>query len=143
MTNPKLGTASNNSQMHYSIGALIKRGNKYLLIDRVKPPPGYAGIAGHIDEGEEATQALNREVMEETGLKVERQKLLYEEEILWNWCRRGVNVHYWYLFDCEVSGEVKQNFDEEKSIGWYFAGQIRKLKLEEVWEYWFRKLKII
>lgn len=38
--------------MHYSAGALIRRGDKYLLIDRAKPPFERAGVAGHIDEGE-------------------------------------------------------------------------------------------
>jgi 8-oxo-dGTP pyrophosphatase MutT (NUDIX family) len=143
MTKPKSGTASDNSQMHYSVGALIKKDGKYLLIDRIKPPLGYAGIAGHVDENEDQAQSLKREVMEETGLKVEGQKLLYEEELLWNPCRRGTKCHYWYLFACDVSGEIKQNFEEEKSIGWYSSDQIKKLELEEVWKYWFKKLKVI
>jgi ADP-ribose pyrophosphatase YjhB (NUDIX family) len=143
MANPKLGIASNNSQMHYSVGALIKRNDKYLLIDRMKPPLGYAGIAGHIDENENAVQSLNREVMEETGLKVESKKLLYEEELIWNWCRRGIKCHYWYLFACDVSGQLEQNVSEVKSIGWYSTDQIKKLKLEEVWQYWFKKSGVI
>ena len=52
MTTPKQGRAKNGQPMHYSVGALIKKEDKYLLIDRVKPPLGFAGLAGHIDEGE-------------------------------------------------------------------------------------------
>jgi ADP-ribose pyrophosphatase YjhB (NUDIX family) len=129
--------------MHYSVGALIRRGDKHLLIERMKPPPGYAGVAGHIDENEDAIQSLRREVMEETGLKLERQELLYEEELLWNWCRRGIKSHYWYLFACEVSGDLKRNFEEVKSIGWYSSAEIRKLSLEEIWQYWFKKVGVI
>jgi len=147
MKTPKLGKSKNNKPMHYSVGALIKRKNKYLLIDRAIPPFGFAGIAGHIDEGESPEKALFREVEEESGLKIEDYKLIFEEELDWNWCSRGTSVHYWYLFDCRSSGEIKKNYTETKSIGWYSIGEIKKLKLEQklepVWEYWFKKLKLI
>lgn len=143
MSQPKEGLSKKNKEMHYSVGALIEKDGKYLLIDRVNPPYGFAGIAGHIDEGETASVALIREVREESGLRVENYSLLFEEEIDWNVCVMGVNVHYWYLFKCEVSGEIKMYRKEEKSIGWYTKDQIKNLRLEPVWEYWFKKLKII
>jgi hypothetical protein len=52
-------------------------------------------------------------------------------------------VHEWYLFVCEVSGELKPNEREVKSIGWYTSAEIKTLKLEEVWEYWFKKLRVV
>ncbi|MBT4122277.1 NUDIX hydrolase [bacterium] len=143
MAKPKPSKNKDGKLMHYTAGALIKRGDKYLLIDRVKPPLGFAGVAGHIDEGEDETQALKREVEEESGLKVDDYKILFEEELNWNWCSKGADSHYWYLFECDVSGEIKQNYNETKSIGWYTVDEIKKLKLEPVWEYWFKKLKII
>lgn len=129
--------------MHYSVGAAIKKDGKYLLIDRANPPFGFAGVAGHIDEGEDKIQTLEREVKEESGLKVESYKLLFEQELDWNWCGKGANSHYWYLFDCKVSGELKRNYIETKSIRWYTPDEIKGLTLEPVWEYWFKKLKII
>jgi len=143
ISNPQKSKSKDGKLMHYSVGALIKRGDKYLLIDRVNPPFGFAGVAGHIDRAEDKVKALKREVKEESGLKVKDYKLLFEEELDWNWCSKGVNVHYWYLFECEVSGEVKQNCKETKSIGWYTIKEIKKLKLEPVWKYWFEKLEII
>lgn len=140
---PKLGLSKEGKEMHYSVGALIEKNGKYLLIDRAKPPFGFAGLAGHIDQEETEVEALAREVEEESGLKVEECKLLFEEELGWNTCSKGITSHYWYLFECEVSGEVKRDSTEEKSIGWYSKEQIAKLKLEPVWEYWFRKLRII
>ena len=140
MAEPKEGLSTNGKPMHYSAGALIKKGDKYLLIDRVKPPLGYAGLAGHIDDGENELDALIREVEEESGLKVVGHKLLFEEELDWNWCSKGVKVHYWYLFECEVTGEVKRNYAETKSIDWYTKEDIQVLKLEPVWDYWFKKL---
>lgn len=143
MPNPKLGKSQDRKEMHYSVGALIIKDGKYLLIDRVKPPLGFAGIAGHIDENEDKIKALKREVEEESGLKVEKYELLIEEELDWNWCSRGTKVHYWYLFSCEVSGDIKENYKETKSIGWYTKDEIINLELEPVWKYWFNKLKII
>lgn len=143
MAIPKTGKSKNGQSMHYSVGALIKKGDKYLLIDRATPPWGFAGPAGHVDEGEDTTEALKREIKEETGLKVENCKLLFEEELDWNWCRVGTQVHYWYLYECSVTGNVKRDTRETKSIGWYSIDEIKKLKLERAWEYWFKKLKVI
>jgi len=67
MSEPKSGKSSKGKEMHYSVGALVKKEDKYLLIDRMNPPLGFAGLAGHIDEGEDAVNALKREV--EEGIK--------------------------------------------------------------------------
>ena len=143
MNIPKQDTAKNGQPIHYSVGALIREGEKYFLIDRAVPPLGFAGVAGHVDENESSEEALMREVEEESGFKIQNHKLLFEEELDWNWCSKGVNSHYWYLFDCQVSGELKRSERETKSVGWYNADEIKKLTLEPVWDYWFKKLKII
>jgi 8-oxo-dGTP pyrophosphatase MutT (NUDIX family) len=140
---PKIGKSKNGKPMHYSVGALIEKDGKYLLIDRAIPPFGFAGIAGHIDEGEDKIQALIREVEEESRLKVEEWELIFEEELDWNWCSKGVGVHYWYLFKCKISGETQASDLEVKSIGWHSVDEIKQLNLEPVWEYWFKKLKMI
>jgi len=143
MSTPKTVLSQKGEQMHYSVGALIGRDGKYLLIDRVHFPYGFAGIAGHVDEDENEVEALIREVREESGLKVTKQSLLFEEEVDGNECHSGIKTHYWYVFKCEVSGEISRNNRETKSIGWYTKAQIRGLKLEPIWEYWFKKLKLI
>ena len=135
-----MGTANDGREMHYSVGALIERKGKVLLIDRVKPPYGFAGLAGHVDGGETDVEALLREVGEESGLTVSAYKLVAEEEVPWNWCSKGVQVHYWKLFACTVSGRVKRDAHEAKRIEWFSYAQIRKLQLEPVWEYWLKKM---
>jgi len=142
MSDPKVGE-HNSATIHYSVGAVIHKDGRYLLIDRGVPPPGFAGVAGHIDEGEEAKEAIAREVAEETGLHVESMELLWEEFVEWNWCSKGVTGHYWYVYACEVSGEIARDERETKSAGWYSAEEIKVLPLERVWEYWFQKLHII
>lgn len=140
---PKISKTSGGKIMHYSVGALIEHHGKYLLIDRVQPPYGFAGIAGHVDEGEDEETALIREVKEESGLIVKGYRLLFEEEVSNNICSKGITVHYWYLYECKVSGKMQQNTNETKSIGWYSKEELKRLKLEPVWQYWFRKLGLL
>lgn len=143
MSTPKTGKSKSGEKMHYSVGALIQKDNKILLIDRKSPPYGFAGIAGHIDEGETPTEALIREVREESGLEVVSYKLIFAEEVEENRCKRGINTHYWYLYKCETKGKIVQNIHETKSIGWYDEKDLPKLNLEPVWAYWFKKLSLI
>jgi ADP-ribose pyrophosphatase YjhB (NUDIX family) len=49
--------------------ALIEHGNA-LLLDRRIDPPGWALVAGTVDEDESVLDALRREIREETGLNV-------------------------------------------------------------------------
>jgi len=140
---PKEKLNSKGILMHFSVGAVIKANGKYLLADRNIEPFGFAGIAGHVDEGETPEEALSREVFEESGLKIISCSLLFEEEVDWNWCSVGVKSHYWYVYQCEVEGEIKNNPVELKSSGWFTPEEIKKLKLEPVWKYWFEKLGIL
>lgn len=142
-TKPKQTQNSKGKPMHFSVGAVIEVGGKYLLIDRDMEPFGFAGIAGHIDEGENPQETLFRKVTEESGLEVKEHSLLFEEEIEWNWCRVGIKSHYWYLYKCEVKGEVQNNPEASRSIGWYNPDEMKKLKWEPVWKYWFEKLGVL
>lgn len=142
MAAPKSGKSKDGKLMHYSVGALITKNNKYLLIDRAIPPFGFAGIAGHVDENEEPIMALKREIKEESGLTITKAKLIAEEEIDGNRCSKGIPVHYWYLFQCTATGTIQRSTRETNSIQWYTREEIKKLTLEPVWAYWFKKLQI-
>ena len=139
---PKLGLSSKEEQMHYSVGAILEKDGKYLLIDRANLPYGFAGPAGHVEKGENEQYAIYREILEETGLELTRCELVLEKEVN-NLCRRGTGIHYWYLFRCEVKGHLKLNRKEVKSAGWYYPEEIKQLNLEPIWNYWFRELSII
>lgn len=142
MNTAKQGRSKEGKVMHYSVGAVIERKEKYLLINRANIPYGWAGIAGHIDEGEDPLTALKRELKEESGLTLEKATLLYEEECK-NTCSKGRNIHYWYLYVCQVSGKVLRNERETKAIGWYTKEEVKKIKLEPIWKYWLKKMKVI
>lgn len=128
---------------HKSVGAIIRKDNKILMIDRVIYPFGWACPAGHIDAGETAVEALKREVKEETGLEVLKYKLLLHEYVDWNKCSRGAKGHDWQIYETlEWEGKLKQSKREVKKISWVDVKEIKNLKLEKVWGYLFEKLKI-
>ncbi len=142
MAQPKVGIMKRKT-IHYSVGAVIEKDEKYLLIDRKNPPYGFACPAGHVDEGEEPLEALIREVKEETGLDVVSCELVFEELVENNRCSHGIETHFWYVYKCEVRGHIVRNMRETKSIGWYGREEISKMELEPVWKYWFKKLGVL
>ena len=142
MAEPKLSKTEDGTSMHYSVGALIEKDGKYLLIERAKPPLGFALVAGHVDEGEEPETALKREVKEESGYDVQDYELITEGE-LGDTCRRGVSVHYWWLYKCSVSGEIVENDVETLSIGWYTKEEMKKLEFEPACDHWLKKINLI
>ena len=147
MPEPKIVQTKDGNQ-HFSIGAVIKKENKILLIDRKLPPPGYAGIAGHVDEKETPLEALNREVKEETNLNLVSHKLLFKKSIIApEECVFKEKRHKWYVYECICEGEIKPEEKEVKSIGYYQKKHIKKLYknkgLEYAWMVIFKKLGVI
>ena len=146
MAEPKQTLNAKGEPMHYSVGAVIKvraEHLEYLLIDRDMEPFGFAAVAGHMGEGETPEEALCRKVEEESGLRVQKYSLLYEEEVPWNLCRVGVSSHYWYVYAVECDGELQKNAEAAKAIWWYTPEEMRGLKMEPVWQYWFKKLGVL
>lgn len=139
----KTGKSTDGREMHYSAGIIVECNGKYLLMDRINPPPGFACPAGHIDEGESPEIASTRELKEETGIIKDKLEFICEEEVPWNYCK-STYVHYWYLYRTSVdSEEIIVDKDEAKTMKWFTIEEIKNLQLEEVWDYWFKKLKIL
>lgn len=141
----KIGISTTGQPMHHTAGILLSCKGKYLLLDRVFPPPGYACPAGHIDEGEEPLHAAVRELREETGIVANPadMKFLGEEELPWNYCRE-LTDHYWYVYGLEVESEdIKIDLEESRSCVWASKEDLLALPLEQGWHYWFIKLGIL
>jgi ADP-ribose pyrophosphatase YjhB (NUDIX family) len=129
--------------MHRSVGAIIRKDGKILMLDRVDPPFGWACSCGHVEEGEDIKEALKRETMEETGLKIKDFKLIAHEFVPWNECKRGEKGHDFFIYEIlDWTGEVKNNY-ESKKIDWFSSEDIKLIKLEEVWQYFVDKLNLI
>jgi 8-oxo-dGTP diphosphatase len=129
---------------HSTIGAIIKQDSKILMLDRKNIPLGWACPAGHIEEGETPEETLVREIKEETNLDIIKYKLVIHEAVNFGTCKRGFTGHDWYIYEIlDWRGEIRLNHDEHKEIGWKTMAEIKKLKLEEIWEYFFKKLKYL
>ena len=142
MASFKDGVSSKGRTLHYTVGAVIKKDGKFLLIDRANKPFGFACVAGHVDEDESEEEALKREVKEECGMDIKNFKMVGEEELIDNLCNKKAKDHYWYVYECEVFGKLKKN-GEAKKIEWYGKEEIKNLELEDSWKRWFKKLGII
>lgn len=139
----KIGKSAHGCLLHYSVGMIIERDGKYLLIDRAVKPFGFAMPAGHIEEEETPGEACVRETIEEVGVQPENIQLLYEGALENNWCSRGVGIHYWYIYKCEIKEEPKLFIVEEKSIGWYSPKEMQKMEYEFAARHWFTELGVL
>lgn len=149
---------------HKSAGMLVWRNDKLLLIERKKPPFGFAPPAGHIDGDVSFEESAKRELKEEVGLETKGIKFLIEGRKE-NSCRRKDGTwHYWKIYEVETTGGVMRSKDETKQAGFYtkdnlsilasktenyLRGEIKQDDwgkspgLELVWYEWLKELKII
>lgn len=94
--------------MRISARAIVLNGDNFLVMDRNKFGNKYISlIGGKVEKNETPSQAVIREVKEETNLDVINPKLVIEEY-------SGEVFGYHYIYLCEYqSGEIKL---EESSI---------------------------
>ena len=147
-----------------SVGMLVWRNDKLLLIERMKPPFGFAPPAGHVEGNDLFEDTAKRELEEEVGLKTKNIEFLIEGRKDNNYCHRGGSWHYWKIYKIEAEGEIKRSEDETKQAGFYSKSDIANLAaktekyirgdikedewqkspgLEIVWYEWLKELKII
>jgi len=60
-----------------TVDVIIETQNGIVLIERANPPSGFALPGGFVDEGETVEQAAIREALEETGLAITLDEMLY------------------------------------------------------------------
>jgi ADP-ribose pyrophosphatase YjhB (NUDIX family) len=112
---------------HTSVGMFVYKGDKLLLIERMKFPFGFAVPAGHVDEDKDFESAAMRELKEEVGLDGMALEKIYEGR-RGNPCRReGGDWHFWKLYRIEVTGDLKRSPEETKKAGWYSVDEIKAL----------------
>jgi len=100
-----------------SVGMLVWRNEKVLLIGRKSPPFGFAPPAGHVDGDSTFEDAARRELKEEVGLDAKNIELVAEGRKE-NHCRReGGDWHYWKIYKIEALGGIIANQDATKQAG--------------------------
>jgi ADP-ribose pyrophosphatase YjhB (NUDIX family) len=118
---------------HTSVGIFVYHDDKILMIERRNMPYGIALPAGHVDLGEDYTQAAYRELKEEVGLVAKDMKLLLvtKQE---NQCRRpGGSFHHWQVFQaiCDDPRPVRSQ-DETKDMRWVSRTELDELTIKTV-----------
>lgn len=110
-----------------SVGILVWRDEKLLLIERNIIPYGLAPPAGHIEKGDTYESAAEGELSEEAGMEVTSLKLLYQGRKENKCVRENGNWHYWKIFKAKAKGEPIPAKKEAKKAGWYSKDQIESL----------------
>lgn len=111
-----------------SVSAIIRRQGRVLMVQRGRDP--FAGCwalpGGKVHEGESYTEALVREVGEETGLVVVPERLAgVAEEIDTS---RGYHFVIIVSFVAVTGGELRAG-DDAADLAWYSARQVGELPL--------------
>lgn len=112
---------------HSSVGIVVEREGKLLLIERNDFPFTYALPAGHVDENESYEQAAARELKEEVGLDADKIELIAEGRVDNPCSRPGGAWHYWKFYKATTSGEVHRSERETKQAAWFTREEIRHL----------------
>lgn len=130
-----------------SVGAIIKDAHgRVLFILRATFPTKWACPAGHFEPGEEALEAVQREIKEETGLDAVSCKMLWHG-VMRNPCRRGFKSHEWFVFSCAVSDPGTLTIDPQAAddARWvsrqdFAALPLSKEGVEKVWQDIIKKI---
>lgn len=115
---------------YYGVIALLKRGDKILIMKRSDKVSGYPGyyhcIAGHLEEGNDPLEMAMQEVEEEAQIPRSKIRLLAKAESREDH-RYGITfIRHMYLFETEVA-EVKLNW-ENTDARWIRPGDLGKFK---------------
>jgi 8-oxo-dGTP diphosphatase len=102
------------------VGCFVQHESKFLLLHRniQKTNGGKWGCpAGKVDPGETISQAMKREIEEETGLHIEKSELRYFETY---YVRNAGHDFLYHMFSTDFSGlpEVTINPPEHQDFRW-------------------------
>ena len=103
-----------------TVDSIVVRSGKVLLVRRKWPPPGWALPGGFVDVGETLEQAVCRETLEETALRVTRLRQLHA----YSDPKRDERQHtIGTIFECEADGEPVAG-DDAAAVQWFALDQL-------------------
>lgn len=102
-----------------SVAAIVRNGDgKILLLNHIlRPYSGWGFPGGFIDHGEQAEDAIRRELDEETGI------VLYDLELF---RVRIVGAHVEILYRARTKDTARVNSSEIIELGWFAADDLPK-----------------
>ena len=106
---------------------MVCSGTNVLVQDRKDPDwPGITFPGGHVEEGESFTDAVVREVWEETGLKIASPRLCGIKD----WMQEDGSRYMVLLYRADrFDGELSSSAEGE--VFWVELGEMKKLALAE------------
>jgi ADP-ribose pyrophosphatase YjhB (NUDIX family) len=110
-----------------------------LLLHRRRVGGGWAPISGHVEPGETLTEALHREILEETGLTVAVERLVSLNSDpafqIVSYPDGGRVQFVTALFACRVAGGILRGSDEGTEWGWFAPSDLPEplLPYARVW----------
>ena len=107
-----------------TVGVLVQ--NNRILVQRDRNGNEYALPGGHVRIGETLEDGLIREIMEEMGVQIRCDRLLWSEECFWTWNgRQAHSMAFYYLielcdgFGIPDNGEfISQKDNCDVVLGW-------------------------
>lgn len=116
--------------------AVLVKDNK-ILVHRDRNGTEYALPGGHVKIGETLEDGLVRETMEEMGVGIKCERLLWSEECFWVWNgKQAHNLAFYYLIELCGELEIPENgeFVSHKDncdvvIGWMPVEDIQKVTI--------------
>ena len=115
------------------VGALIFRGDReILLVERGRPPLAgkWSLPGGCVETGERLEEAVAREVLEETGLRVEAVSLATVFERIMPDGEGRCEYHYILVdFYCTIKGGVLSAGDDSSDARWFDLADLAALTM--------------
>lgn len=116
--------------------AVLVKDNK-ILVQRDRDGNEYALPGGHVKIGETLEDGLIRETMEEMGVRIKCNRLLWSEECFWEWNgKQAHNIAFYYLIElCEElhisdNGEFVSHKDNcNVVIGWMPIEKLQEITI--------------
>ena len=129
-----------------AVGAVVLRGRKILLVKREKAPQKgkWAIPGGSVKLGETLQKAAEREIKEETGLKVKAKRPLYTFDLIERDSQGEIIFHYVIvdLLAEYIGGEVSPA-DDVSDAGWFAFDEINNLDISRSTLHLLRKIAFL
>ena len=102
---------------NYRVGAIIIRGSKLLMVKSGKPRPYYWTVGGRVKLHETAEQAIQREVLEETGIAFEAERLAFIHENFFEEKELGERYHEMNLYFLMKPNSAADSIADKAIVG--------------------------